>query len=71
VRFASGIVGPLLAASLLAGCAGDPHPASSDTPGDPWHPPSAQSDPAAPTNPVQPPQTVTGDLDTTHKPQVP
>ena len=70
MRLVRGIAGSVLAVVLLAGCAGDPHPASTDTPGDPWHPPSNQVPSAEQPVPQAPPETVTGDLDTTHKPVV-
>lgn len=44
----------LAAACALIGCAGDPHPASGSTPGDPWHPGSASIDNDQPA-PITPP----------------
>jgi len=65
VRACCGIAGLVLAV-LLAGCAGDPHPAAPDTLGDPWHPPSnevppTESDSAAVRAPVPSPAPDTHD----------
>ncbi len=51
---------------LLAGCAGDPHPASPDTPGDPWHPYSSEV-PASPQDGSDnAPPRLSGDLETSY-----